>query len=154
MQVIPAHIAPLVPVVRELFVQYAAEIGLSLCFQNFETELAELPGKYAPPEGRLLLGVIEDRHAGCVALRPLAPDICEMKRLYVRPAFRAQGIGRVLALAAVGEARAIGYRTMRLDTLATMKEARALYRALGFREIAPYYNNPLAGAVYLELQLA
>jgi GNAT superfamily N-acetyltransferase len=134
-QLIQAHDAARVPAVRELFMEYAAGTGLDLCFQNFATELAELPGNYAPPQGRLLMAVKDRHHAGCVALRPLEEGVCEMKRLYVRPRFRGQGLGRALATAVIAEARIIGYRTMRLDTLAVMKEAVALYRSIGFQEI-------------------
>jgi ribosomal protein S18 acetylase RimI-like enzyme len=139
--------------VRCLFEEYAASLGIDLCFQSFEQELAGLPGSYAPPEGRLLLAREDGQTAGCIALRPLEPGICEMKRLYVRPAFRAHGIGRVLVDRIVQEARQVGYRLMRLDTLPSMAAALALYRRLGFREIAPYYENPVEGAVFLELQL-
>jgi ribosomal protein S18 acetylase RimI-like enzyme len=125
-----------------------------LCFQNFETELAELPGRYAPPEGRLLLALSDDRLAGCIALRKIGEGICEMKRLYVRPDFRGQRIGHQLTTLLLEEARRIGYARMRLDTLASkMKEAGAVYRSFGFKEIEPYYHNPIAGAVYLELML-
>jgi ribosomal protein S18 acetylase RimI-like enzyme len=139
--------------VRCLFEEYAASLGIDLCFQGFEKELAGLPGGYAPPQGRLLLAREDGQTAGCIALRPLEPGACEMKRLYVRPAFRAQGIGRVLVDRIIQEARQAGYRHMRLDTLPSMAAALALYRRLGFREIAPYYENPVEGAVFLELQL-
>src|SRR5271155_1795445 len=131
---------------RELFLEYAQSLGFSLCFQNFETELASLPGDYAPPEGRLLLSEYEGQLAGCVVLHKLESDTCEMKRLYLRPAFRGKGLGRVLAGHIIAEARQIGYRRMRLDTVEpVMKDAVAMYRRIGFREIAPYCSNPIAG---------
>ncbi len=139
--------------VRGLFEEYAASLGVDLCFQGFAEELAGLPGDYAPPRGRLLLALHDGRTAGCVALRPLEPTVCEMKRLYVRPAFRTHGIGRVLIDRIVQAARQAGYRHMRLDTLPSMAAAQALYRRLGFQEIAPYRRNPIEGAVFLELQL-
>lgn len=146
----PAQIAH----VRELFLEYGQSLGFSLCFQSFDQELAGLPGDYAPPDGRLLLMEYEGQPAGCVALHKLETDSCEMKRLYVRPAFRGKGLGRVLAERIVNEARAIGYDRLRLDTVEpVMKNAVALYRLLGFREIAPYRANPIAGALYMELDL-
>jgi putative acetyltransferase len=139
---------------RKLFIEYSEWLGLDLCFQNFERELAELPGAYAPPRGRLLLALHENEIAGCVALRPLGDDTCEMKRLYVRPNFRGLGLGRALALHLIEEARALDYARMYLDTLsAQMGEAIKLYRSLGFREIEPYYNNPVEGALFMELTL-
>jgi putative acetyltransferase len=146
----PAQIAQ----ARELFLEYAKSLGFSLCFQNFDKELAALPGDYTPPEGRLLLAQSHGQLAGCVALHPLAPRICEMKRLYLRPQFRGKGFGSLLAERIVAEARQIGYRAMRLDTVEpVMKDAVAMYRRLGFKEIAPYCNNPIAGALYMELEL-
>jgi ribosomal protein S18 acetylase RimI-like enzyme len=140
--------------IRRLFVQYAKDIGVDLCFQGFEQELAELPGRYAPPDGRLLLAVEKRRPAGCVALRKIGNNVCEMKRLYVRPAFRGNGLGRELANAVIAAAREIGYRRMRLDTLASMKPAIALYESLGFKQVAPYCHNPNADAVFMELKLS
>ena len=140
--------------VRELFLEYAQSLGFSLCFQNFDQELAGLPGDYSPPDGRLLLARVEDELAGCVALHKLQPEICEMKRLYLRPKFRGKGLGRVLANAIMAEARSIGYRMMRLDTVEpVMKDAVEMYRKLGFYEIAPYRVNPMPGTLYMELQL-
>jgi ribosomal protein S18 acetylase RimI-like enzyme len=139
---------------RELFLEYAKSLGFSLCFQNFDQELAGLPGDYAPPEGRLLLAEYEGQLAGCVALHKLDESICEMKRLYMRPQFRGKGLGRALADCIIAEARQIGYRQMRLDTVEpVMKDAVAMYRKIGFKEIAPYRPNPIAGALYMELQL-
>lgn len=139
--------------VRALFLEYAASLEISLCFQNFEQELASLPGHYAPPAGRLLLAWRGDQAAGCVALRPLADGFCEMKRLYVRPAWRHKGVGRVLAAAIISAAAELGYQAMRLDTLASMKAAISLYRSLGFQPIPSYYANPSEQAVFMELAL-
>jgi ribosomal protein S18 acetylase RimI-like enzyme len=139
--------------VRALFREYEQSLGVDLCFQGFEQELATLPGAYAPPRGRLLLALDGDDAAGCVALRPLGVDVCEMKRLYLRSSLRGRGAGRMLAERIMDEARAIGYRTMRLDTLPMMKDAIALYERLGFRTIAPYYANPVPGALFLERSL-
>lgn len=139
---------------RELFLEYAQSLGFSLCFQNFDKELAGLPGDYAPPEGRLLLAEYDGQLAGCVALHKLEPAICEMKRLYLRPQFRGKNLGRILAERIIAEARQIGYQRMRLDTVEpVMKDAVAMYRRIGFTEIAPYCANPIAGALYMELQL-
>jgi len=139
---------------RELFEEYAAWLGLNLCFQNFDKELAELPGEYVPPAGRLLLAVEDNQIAGCVALRGNGEGSCEMKLLYVRPNFRGRGLGRELAESILSAAREIGYERMRLDTLpGKMDLALAMYRSLGFREIAPYYPNPVAGAMFMELTL-
>ena len=145
--------------VRELFLEYAESLGFSLCFQSFDKELAELPGDYSPPAGRLLLATCDGHLAGCVALHPLAHSVsgqrlCEMKRLYLRPEFRGKRLGRILAERIIKEARSIGYTHMRLDTIAsTMADAVVLYQKLGFREIAPYRENPIASALYMELNL-
>jgi GNAT superfamily N-acetyltransferase len=139
---------------RELFLEYAHSLGFSLCFQNFDQELSSLPGGYAPPEGRLLLAEYENKVVGCVALHKLEAGICEMKRLYLRPTARGKGLGRILANRIIAEARQIGYQRMRLDTVEpAMKDAVAMYRKLGFKEIAPYCLNPMAGVIYMELQL-
>src|SRR5579862_6117357 len=141
----PEHIAQ----ARELFLEYAESLGFSLCFQNFDQELAGLPGDYAPPGGRLLLAELSGELAGCVALHKFDDDICEMKRLYLRRKFRGKGLGRSLAEAIIAEARNIGYRRMRLDTVGpVMPDAVAMYRKLGFREIAPYRTNPMPGTLY------
>jgi ribosomal protein S18 acetylase RimI-like enzyme len=140
--------------VRELFLEYANSLGFSLCFQSFDQELAALPGDYAPPHGRLLIATGNSQPAGCVALHRLDRDICEMKRLYVRPQFRGKGLGRGLAERVIAEARQIGYEYLRLDTVEpVMKTAVKMYRQLGFREIPPYRQNPITGALYMELQL-
>ena len=141
---------------RVLFLEYADSLGFSLCFQSFDKELAGLPGEYAPPSGRLFLAMADGRLAGCVALHRIGEgaDVCEMKRLYVRPAFRGHKIGQKVLDHLLAEARAIGYKTMRLDTVTgTMDAAIALYRANGFREIAPYRANPIPGALYMELAI-
>ena len=139
--------------VRELFRAYQRELGVDLGFQDFEQELAGLPGAYAPPRGRLLLARRGAESAGCVAMRPLAGDDCEMKRLYVRPEFRAARLGVLLAERVIAEARALGYRRMCLDTLPGMERAQRMYEALGFRDIAPYRFNPIGGTRYLALVL-
>ncbi len=144
---------------RELFFEYAKALSVDLCFRDFTRELQELPGKYAPPKGRLLLAYINDdaetaRPAGCGALRPFSDEICEMKRLYIRPEFRGRGFGRALTHALISAAREIGYRALRLDTLPEMREAHKLYQSLGFREIAPYRASKAEGLLYLELDLS
>jgi len=137
----------------ELFLEYAAWLGADLSFQEFERELAGLPGAYAPPRGRLLLAVEDGRLAGCGALRPLEESIAELKRMFVRAPFRGRRIGRELARALLDQAAAIGYQRVRLDTMEPMREAIALYRSLGFKEIEPYCYNPLPGAMFMELAL-
>ncbi len=139
--------------VRALFLEYAASLDFDLRFQGFDRELAALPGAYGPPAGRLFLASADGRLAGGVGLRPLGAEISEMKRLYVRAEFHGLGLGRRLAEATIEAARGIGYRRMRLDTIATMHAANALYRSLGFAEIPPYYDNPLESVVYFELKL-
>ena len=144
---------PRLSAIRELFQEYADSLEIDLCFQHFTEELAGLPGKYAPPQGRLYLALAGAQPAGCVALRPLAPEVGELKRLYVRPAFRRSGMGRRLAVTALDAAREIGYQTLRLDTLATMKEAITLYESLGFRHTKAYCDNPSPHAVFMEMAL-
>lgn len=139
--------------VRALWREYQRAIGVDLCFQGFERELETLPGAYARPGGRILVAREGEDPAGCGALRPLETGIAELKRMWVRPAFRGRKAGRLVAEALVEAARAEGYRAIRLDTLGTMREARALYRSLGFREIPAYYGNPLPDVVYMELAL-
>lgn len=142
---------------REIFREYARQLGIDLCFQNFDEELADLPGDYAAPQGCLLLAMLNGEIAGCCALRPLEtvdyPNASEMKRLYVRQAHRRSGLGRQLAEAILDAARVAGYRSVLLDTLNDMEAARALYEDLGFEDIPPYYHNPIAGAHYLKVDL-
>lgn len=144
---------PEIDVVRTLFREYQASLGVDLCFQNFESELASLPGAYAPPRGRLYLGLSGSDAACCVAFRPHDADTAEMKRLYVRPAFRGFGFGRVLARAVEDDARALGYARIVLDTLPSMAEAQAMYASLGFRDVPPYTANPVPGTRFLALEL-
>ncbi|HET7453762.1 MAG TPA: GNAT family N-acetyltransferase [Thermoanaerobaculia bacterium] len=139
--------------VRELLLEYERDIGVDLCFQGFAAELDRLPGEYAPPRGRLLIARTEEGAAGCIALRPLGGGACEMKRLYVRPSFRATGLGRALAERILAEARTIGYARMCLDTLSTMARAQSLYEKLGFRDVPPYRENPIAGTRFMGLDL-
>jgi putative acetyltransferase len=148
----------LLDVTRAMFREYALSLSVDLCFQNFDVELASLPGEYAAPSGHLLLAFVDGQAAGCGAFRAL-PDAdhanaCEMKRLFVRPAFRRFGLGRILAQRLMDEARGSGYSTMLLDTLDDMEAARSLYATLGFEETAPYYFNPIPGAHYLKAPLS
>ena len=151
--IVPATSADQIATARQLFQEYEASLGIELTFQAFAQEVAALPGAYAPPAGRLFLATDGLEPGGCVALRPLGASLCEMKRLYVRPAARGARLGRRLAETVIHEARAIGYTRMRLDTLPSMKEAFALYQTLGFREIVPYYDNPIVGTRFMELDL-
>ena len=153
MRIVDGHGAEHVPTVRTLFQEYADSLGVDLGFQDFDRELAGLPGEYVPPAGRLLLAFDGEEAAGCVALRPFESGVCEMKRLYVRPAYRGSGLGRRLAEAIVEAGREARYERMRLDTLPTMSAARDLYRSLGFDEIEAYRPNPVHGTTYFELAL-
>jgi putative acetyltransferase len=153
LKIVPAASPQMLDHARTLFREYAAALGVDLCFQNFDRELAALPGDYAPPTGRLLLAYLNDSPAGCVALRKLDADDCEMKRLYVRPSARGKKIGLSLANAVIAAARQLGYARMRLDTLPSMTEAQSMYAALGFRDIPAYRHNPVPGSRFLELAL-
>jgi len=151
---IKVRTADQVELARQLFREYEAWLEISLCFQNFESELAGLPGDYAEPEGRLLLAYVDGELAGCVALRNLGAGVCEMKRLFLRTEFRGRGLGRELINEILRIAKDIGYERMRLDTIPPkMNDAIGLYRAIGFREIEPYRDNPVPGAIFMELRL-
>lgn len=156
MRIEQAESPEFIRIARELFVEYSESVGAGFCFQGFTEELAQLPGEYARPSGRLFLASDDkddNQVVGCGALRRIDADTCEMKRFYVRPAFRGKGLGRELIHALIGAAREIGYARMRLDTLPSMTTAIALYRALGFREIPPYWANPVPGVVFFECDL-
>jgi putative acetyltransferase len=154
----PAQFPDDLQTVRDLFLDYQAELGIDLCFQGFEAELAGLPGAYAPPAGSLLLAWVDGEPAGCCALRALPNadhlNACEMKRLFVRRAFRGFGLGRLLVERILSDGQLAGYTTMLLDTLSDMETARALYQEAGFVEVAPYYHNPIPGAHYLKVDLS
>ncbi len=151
LRLIDGHTPDRIDDLRTLFREYADWLGVDLRFQDFEAELAGLPGDYAPPRGRALLAELDGRLAGCVGLRPLADGWCEMKRMYVRADARGRGLGRLLAERIVAEGRALGYAGMRLDTLDRLAAAMAIYATMGFRETEPYYNNPHAGVRYFAL---
>jgi len=153
MRIVQANTPRRIALTRALFEEYVAWLGIDLSFQGFADELVTLPGLYAPPHGRLLLALAAGEAVGCTALRPLEDAVCEMKRLYVRPRFRGQGIGMLLARRIVEEARAIGYLTMKLDTLPSMQAAIRLYQTLGFNQCAAYYETPLPDTVFMELRL-
>jgi putative acetyltransferase len=144
---------PSITLVRALMLEYADQLGIDLCFQDFESEMAMLPGRYAEPGGGLIVAFVGEQAAGCAAFRPLTPGICEMKRLYLRADYRGKGLGRAIATAVMDRACAAGYRAMRLDTLSAMKIAIGLYESLGFRQIPPYYDTPLSECVFLEASL-
>ena len=148
-----AHSEEYIPQIRTLFELYEASVDADLCFQEFEAELASLPGAYAPPTGCLLMALIDKEPAGCVALRRLDNAVGEMKRLFVLPEFQGQRLGRILVDAIIERAREMGYRQIRLDTLPSMERAISMYESLGFVDIEPYYSNPVVGARYLELVL-
>ncbi|UCG59111.1 MAG: GNAT family N-acetyltransferase, partial [Phycisphaerales bacterium] len=154
LQIIEVDTGEDLEIVRDLFDEYADSLGFDLGFQDFERELTGLPGDYARPKGCLLLARYQGQPAGCVALRPFDNNVCEMKRLYVRPELRHMGIGRNLATAVIDLARKIGYTAMRLDTVPSMKAARALYESFAFQRIGPYRGNPIEGAIFMELNLA
>lgn len=151
--IVPADRPKRVEEARRLFLEYAASLGFDLAFQDWDEELRNLPGAYAPPRGVLLLLVEDGGTLGCVALRGLDDRTAEMKRLYLRPEARGRGLGSALAEAAVGEARRLGYGRVRLDTVPGMEAAQAIYRTLGFRPISPYCKNPIHGATFLEIEL-
>jgi GNAT superfamily N-acetyltransferase len=154
MRIVQAESAEEIELARTLFEEYATWLEISLCFQNFDKEVAGLPGDYAKPSGRLLLAFVDDQLVGCVAMRKIGNGTCEMKRLYLRPNVRGKGLGRELARSIIDEARVVGYQRMCLDTLpGKMDHALSLYRSLGFKEIPPYYDNPVPGATFMELLL-
>jgi ribosomal protein S18 acetylase RimI-like enzyme len=153
MKIIRAETAEHIKEIRHLFREYEKLLGVDLSFQAFEEELAELPGKYAPPDGTLILAMDGQESVGCVALRKLEDHVCEMKRLFIKEQYRGKGLGRVLAERIIHEAVKQGYSLMRLDTLDRLKEAMRLYESLSFKRIKPYYLNPLPGVVYWELEL-
>ncbi len=152
-ELVAAHAGPALAEIAPLFREYAAGLNIDLTQQGFEEELATLPGRYRPPGGAILLATCDNRPAGCVALRPIEPQTCEMKRLYVRPEFRGGGVGRALTEAIVAQARRAGYRRMLLDTLESMQAARGLYATLGFRPTAPYGHHPYPGTQYLGMDI-
>jgi putative acetyltransferase len=154
MNISQATSAEEIAAIRELFEEYAGSLGIDLSYQGFPKELADLPGAYAPPLGRLLLATDEGISAGCVALRPVDNQTCEMKRLFVRPERQGVGAGRMLAARVITEARSIGYLTILLDTLPSMKSALRLYESLGFVRRRPYFQTPIEGNVFMELRLA
>ena len=153
MTIVAANSGEQIKIARNLFLDYANELNVDLCFQNFAAELEDLPGKYAPPDGALLLAMQDQQAVGCVALRRWSATDAEMKRLYIQPSYRQLGLGRELTRCIVERARELGYRRVVLDTLDSMQGAQALYRSLGFASIEPYYINPLPGALYFARDL-
>lgn len=153
MKIISAQTEQQIARCRQLFLEYASSLGFSLCFQNFEKELASLPGEYAPPFGALLLAEVNSKLVGCAGLRKIDDNTCEMKRLYIEPDFRGRGISRLLVKTLIAEALKKRYTKMRLDTINTMKEAISLYRSFGFTESEPYRYNPIEGVLFMELDL-
>jgi len=153
LQIVTATSAAEIAAARDLIKEYGESLGVDLSFQDFQTELERLPGEYAPPKGALLLARIGDSYAGCVALRSWSSTVCEMKRLYVRPRWRGRGIGQRLIDEILDVARRAGCSAMRLDTLPSMSAARALYESIGFRPIAPYYDSPIHGTTFMEIDL-
>jgi putative acetyltransferase len=153
MQIRPATFPQDLPVIKTLFEEYAKSLNVSLCFQNFAEELATLPGRYAPPRGNIWLAEASDEVAGCIAMRPLTDNRTEMKRLYVRPQYRGHNLGQKLTQTVLAAAKSLGYRDLCLDTLPSMEKAIDLYRTIGFEEIAPYYENPVSGAMFFKIQL-
>lgn len=143
----------MIEVIRKLFLEYARSLEIDLDFQDFKTELSTLPGKYQPPDGALILALVEGKEAGCIALRKISKDICEMKRLYIREEYRGLGLGKKLVGMIIDEAVNKNYQYMRLDTLPTMKSAQSLYLSFGFYDIEPYVYNPIQGARFMELKL-
>ena len=154
MKIVEARSEEHIAQISELFSEYWHSFGFTPCFQNFDEELAHLPGAYAPPRGRLAMALSEQSVAGCIALRPLNGEACEMKRLYVRPAFRSTGVGAALVRWLIGEARSVGYTTMFADTMPVMTRALAMYEHLGFQRVDAYVEEATPGAVYLKLPLA
>ena len=152
-EIVDGHDPQLIPEVQLLFLEYADSLKVPLDFQNFDEELKSLPGAYAPPTGCLLLAISDQKFAGCIAMRDLEKNICEMKRLFVRPQWRGTKLGRLLAETLIQRARDLGYKLMRLDTLPSMDRAQKLYSSLGFYEIEPYRFNPIAGTSFMELKL-
>ena len=152
-EIVEANTDALIAKAKELFQEYAESLGFDLCFQNFDQELDDFPGQYSPPMGRLFLALSENQPIGCVGLRSFEKGVCEMKRLYVRPDFRGRKAGRLLAEATIKAGKVTRYEIMRLDTLPSMESANILYKSLGFRQIEPYRQNPINGAIYMELNL-
>jgi ribosomal protein S18 acetylase RimI-like enzyme len=153
MQILNVQSADQIEMIRTLFLEYAQSLDFNLCFQSFDEELASLPGKYAEPEGKLLIAIVDDQPAGCIAMRKLDNETCEMKRLWVQPPFRGRGIGEALVRSVMALAKP-NYKKMRLDTVASsMASAVKLYKALGFHEIKPYTHNPVTGAMFMECDL-